>query len=60
MVHKGCERCGGDLFEEEFLDSTDLVCLQCGYRQALTPPIGREQETRRTRWTQLVRPSRAA
>lgn len=33
MVYKGCPRCSGDLYEEEYLGGKDLVCLQCGYRQ---------------------------
>ncbi|MBM2826432.1 MAG: hypothetical protein HW403_496 [Dehalococcoidia bacterium] len=27
----GCPRCGGDLIEERYLDSADMVCLQCGH-----------------------------
>ena len=33
MVFKGCERCRGDLYREEDIGQTDLVCLQCGYRR---------------------------
>jgi DNA-directed RNA polymerase subunit RPC12/RpoP len=29
---KACVRCGGDLFPEEVLGDTELVCLQCGHR----------------------------
>ena len=60
MVYKGCRRCNGDLYEEEFLDSRDLVCLQCGDRQSLTVVPNREEEIRMTRWLQSARPSRAA
>lgn len=60
MVYKGCQRCGGDLFEEEFLDSRDLVCLQCGGRQAITVSSDRENDIRLTRWLVSARPSRAA
>jgi hypothetical protein len=60
MVYKGCRRCRGDLYEEEFLDATDLVCLQCGYRRPLTVVPGREEEIATTRWLQSSRPSRAA
>jgi hypothetical protein len=60
MVYKGCQRCGGDLFEEDFLDSRDLVCLQCGDRQAVTLSSGRENDIRITRWLVSARPSRAA
>jgi DNA-directed RNA polymerase subunit RPC12/RpoP len=36
MVFKGCQRCSGDLWAEEDIVSRlqDLVCLQCGHRQA--------------------------
>ena len=34
MVFKGCDRCRGDLYREEDIGQTDLVCLQCGYRRA--------------------------
>jgi hypothetical protein len=60
MVYKGCQRCGGDLYEEDFLDSRDLVCLQCGDRQAVTFTSSREDEVRMTRWLLSTRPSRAA
>jgi len=33
MVFKGCARCRGDLYREEDVGETDLVCLQCGYRR---------------------------
>ena len=32
MVFKGCARCGGDMYREEDIGQTDLVCLQCGNR----------------------------
>ncbi|HET9477178.1 MAG TPA: hypothetical protein VFP63_06800 [Dehalococcoidia bacterium] len=60
MVYKGCRRCRGDLYEEEFLDATDLVCLQCGDRRPLTVVAGREDEIADTLWLQSARPSRAA
>ena len=34
---KACNRCGGDMMSEEILGDVELVCLQCGHRQA-TPP----------------------
>jgi hypothetical protein len=36
MVFKGCQRCSGDLWAKEDIVSRlqDLVCLQCGHRQA--------------------------
>lgn len=60
MVYKGCKRCRGDLYEEEFLDSRDLVCLQCGNRQPLTVAMDREELVRSTRWLQPARRQRAA
>lgn len=60
MVYKGCRRCNGDLYEEEFLDSRDLVCLQCGDRQTVTVTTGREEQIRSARWLQSARPERAA
>jgi DNA-directed RNA polymerase subunit M/transcription elongation factor TFIIS len=33
MVFKGCARCRGDMYREEDIGQTDLVCLQCGYRR---------------------------
>ena len=37
MVLKGCQRCNGDMRVEEDIvsRSEDLVCLQCGHRQAV-------------------------
>lgn len=37
MVFKGCRRCNGDLWAEEdvFSRLEDLVCVQCGRRQAV-------------------------
>ncbi len=35
---KSCPRCRGDMIAEEWLGEADLVCLQCGYRQALPLP----------------------
>jgi DNA-directed RNA polymerase subunit M/transcription elongation factor TFIIS len=32
MVFKGCARCKGDMYREEDIGQTDLVCLQCGHR----------------------------
>ena len=36
MMMKGCHRCGGNIYDEQDLGGTDLVCLQCGYRRMLT------------------------
>ena len=53
---RACPRCAGDLFVEEDIFSTDLVCLQCGFRRPKsTPawPVGRSPSRRRTmagRW----------
>jgi len=58
MVFKGCERCNGDLRVEEDIVSRleDLVCLQCGHRQAVPAALvasSRGDQTDETR--QLVR-----
>jgi len=54
MVFKGCPRCSGDLWVEEDLGLRfeDLVCLQCGHRQAARatgPGLSVEDLTRRGR-----------
>ena len=52
MVFKGCGRCSGDMYREEDIGQTDLVCLQCGYRMPAEPvavfrrPAQRERQTR--------------
>ena len=35
MVFKGCQRCGGDLYNAEQLGQVDQVCLQCGSRSII-------------------------
>jgi hypothetical protein len=42
MEFKGCQRCGGDLRVEEDMTSRleELVCLQCGNRQAAHALVG--------------------
>jgi hypothetical protein len=54
MVFKGCQRCRGDLWVEEDIGSRleDLVCLQCGHRQAAQgagPGLSVEDMTSRRR-----------
>ena len=41
MEFKGCQRCGGDLRIEEDMTfrSEELVCIQCGNRQATLGPL---------------------
>lgn len=63
MLFKGCQRCSGDLWVEEDigLRSQDLVCLQCGHRQAIQPAwigLNTEEQTGATRWLMSRRPSR--
>lgn len=63
MVLKGCQRCGGDMWVEEDIQdlglrSKDLVCLQCGHRQAVGPNA--EEYAKSTRWLMSQRPSRVA
>lgn len=39
MVFKGCQRCSGDMRIEEDISTRfdELVCIQCGHRQAMQP-----------------------
>jgi len=36
---KSCSRCGGDMMLEQYLDDSDLVCLQCGHRSSFQPQV---------------------
>jgi hypothetical protein len=65
MVFKGCQRCRGDLWVEEDLASRleDLVCLQCGHRQAARGPLtepNSEERASATRRPTSQRRSRVA
>lgn len=33
MLKQHCDRCGGDLYLEEDIFFTEVVCLQCGHRR---------------------------
>jgi hypothetical protein len=62
MVFKGCQRCGGDLYNEEEFGQTDLVCLQCGARRTLAVDFIDEARAERAKAIRLMRtgrPSRA-
>lgn len=53
MQYKGCARCTGDLYIEDDLGFTDLVCLQCGYRASLGAAAiteTAEEDARLVRW----------
>jgi len=55
MVFKGCQRCSGDLRAEEDIGSRlkDLVCRQCGHRQAVQDSLvgpNTEEHANATRW----------
>lgn len=39
MLHGKCPRCRGDVYLEETIDDTELVCLQCGFRQRFSLPV---------------------
>jgi len=39
VILRGCSKCEGDVYPEENIDGTDLVCLQCGYRQIGQDPV---------------------
>jgi DNA-directed RNA polymerase subunit RPC12/RpoP len=63
MEFKGCTRCQGDLYREEDVGQTDLVCLQCGFRLPVDPVLAigaRFEQVRRARIRTQARPSRAA
>ena len=63
MEFKGCTRCQGDMYCEEDIGHTDLVCLQCGYRLAVdpVPAIGaRIYQIRQARIRAQARPTKAA
>ena len=47
IVFKGCARCAGDLYVEKDVGSTDLVCLQCGFRKSIRTWIDEAPEMRR-------------
>lgn len=38
MIYKACPRCLGDLFGEDDAGYPEAVCLQCGFRAALSRP----------------------
>ncbi len=61
MVFRGCQRCSGDMLVEEDILSRleELVCLQCGHRQAVqAASVGpnTEEHTNATRWLMSQRP----
>ena len=63
MEFKGCTRCLGDLYREEDVGQTDLVCLQCGFRLPVDPVpaiSARFELARQTRLRTQARPTRAA
>ena len=65
MMFKGCQRCRGDLWVEEDIGSRleDLVCLQCGHRQAVQAALAgpnADEHTNATRWLMSQRPSKIA
>jgi DNA-directed RNA polymerase subunit RPC12/RpoP len=63
MVFKGCARCGGDMFNEDDLGETELVCLQCGWRRMLSSrfsPEMSEDMSKHVRWLLTKKPARVA
>ena len=44
-VPKGCQRCGGDLYESSTEDGVVATCLQCG-RESLVKPRYQEMSPR--------------
>jgi hypothetical protein len=35
VIFRGCPKCEGDLYVERDIGSSDLVCLQCGFRRTI-------------------------
>lgn len=62
MRFKGCTRCRGDLYREEDLGQTDMVCLQCGFRLPVDPVPSIRARLEPVREARLTpsRPTRAA
>ena len=49
MWLKSCPRCGGDLYNEEHIDGTEVACLQCAHRlnySEIRALKGRKTETK--------------
>lgn len=45
---KGCPRCGGDLYEERYLNDHEVRCLQCGHHlDARELAVARARKERR-------------
>ena len=62
MLFKACTRCRGDLYREEDISMTELVCLQCGFRLPATPApvISAAHRIKSVRRPRLSQPIRAA
>ena len=63
MQFKGCTRCQGDLYREEDVGQTDLVCLQCGFRlpvESVSAMGVRFEQVRQARIRTQARPTRVA
>ena len=52
MIFRGCNRCVGDLYVEEDLGGSELVCLQCGNRvpQGASATVAPQDEGWLIRW----------
>lgn len=59
MLLKGCPRCGGDMFVEQDLGSSDLVCLQCSHRQAMSPELLSSYQERKRRYARWLEEQRS-
>jgi DNA-directed RNA polymerase subunit M/transcription elongation factor TFIIS len=54
IVFRGCVKCEGDLYVEQGIGDTDLVCLQCGYRRGVSAAeLEREEREAAERERQL-------
>jgi DNA-directed RNA polymerase subunit RPC12/RpoP len=50
MTFKNCPRCSGDVYVEDDLMGRDIVCLQCGHRQAVPTESPYSRTLREATW----------
>ena len=62
MVFRACNRCVGDMYVEDDLGGTDLVCLQCGNRipQDAQPRLALRDDGSLIRWLHSQQPMQSA
>jgi len=62
MVFRGCNRCVGDLYVEDDLGGSELVCLQCGNRmpQDALASVALRDDGSLIRWLHSQQPMQSA